>query len=364
MTEMTTSTHIEEKIWEDRIDAMPCANCLICNAGGQVLYGGLRDRAFASPGLWNLRSCQDSACGTLWLDPMPTTADVWKAYRDYYTHADHLTNQLKQDFARRLFRQSIALLKASYLNRRYGYHKNQKKLQGFLLGWVAHVMPWRRSDWDYSVMFFPYLQDGKLLEVGCGSGSLLAEMAELGWQVEGLDVDPSAVTTAKMKGLHVKLGTLEESNYPDSYFDAICMSHVIEHVHDPVRLLRECHRVLKPGGRLSMVTPNAQSFLHRLFGHSWFALEPPRHLHIFTRSTLKTLLQRSGFQTADVFATIRDADGLFVASRSIRRSGKFKQNSEQPRSEKIYGRIAQVFEWVLAKVNPCAGEELTAVAKK
>ena len=213
-------------------------------------------------------------------------------------------------------------------------------------------------------MFLPYLSGGRLLEVGSGAGYLLQELRQLGWEVEGVDVDQAALQNARMKGLNVSLGPLEDLHYPNDHFDAICMSHVIEHVHDPIRLLQECHRILKPGGQLSLITPNAQSFCHRLFGSSWFALEPPRHLYIFTRSTMQNLLKDSGFDAADVFTTIRDANNLFVHSRSIRLSGRCEMYSRQPYTERIKGRLAQAFECLLLGVVPCVGEELSATAWK
>jgi ubiquinone/menaquinone biosynthesis C-methylase UbiE len=213
-------------------------------------------------------------------------------------------------------------------------------------------------------MFLPSVRGGRLLEVGCGSGDLLLGLRELGWKVEGIDVDPMAVENSTRRGLDVRQGTLEALCYSENTFDAVVMSHVIEHVHDPIGLLRECFRILKPGGRISFVTPNAQSLCHRMFGHAWFALEPPRHLHIFTPNAMRALMQRSGFHNARVFTSIRDADGLFVASRSIQRTGHVKMRSSQPYAEKIFGRSVQVFEWLLTKVDPSAGEELSVLAQK
>src|SRR5206468_4239492 len=136
-------------------------------------------------------------------------------------------------------------------------------------------------NFEFSVFYLPSMRDGRLLEIGVGSGQMLAAMRTHGWQVEGVDLDPAAVRNAQAKGLPVKLGTLEEQNYPDCSFDAIVMSHVIEHVPAPVSFLNECRRVLKPHGRLVLITPNSDSLGHRLYDRNWRGLEPPRHLHIF-----------------------------------------------------------------------------------
>ena len=349
---------------QERIDAEPLNNCPICGSAGSVLYGDLRDRTFDATGSWSFRICRNSACRLLWLDPMPSSEHLWKAYRHYYTHSDTVSGHFKQDLPRRLFRRAIAFLKIRYLMLKYGYCTPGKVSDRSFLGWAAYVMPWRRSEWDVSAMFLARVTGGALLEVGCGGGDLLRGLRDMGWEVEGIDVDPAAVKAAKAKSLTVTLGSLETVHYPDDHFDAICMCHVIEHVRDPVTLLRECHRILKPNGRLSLVTPNADSFLHRLFGYAWFPLEPPRHLHLFTSATIRVLLRTSGFDTVRTFTTIRDADGLFVASRSIQRTGRFKMRSAQQRSEKILGRMAQVLEFAFLSVNGTAGEELSVIAQK
>jgi 2-polyprenyl-3-methyl-5-hydroxy-6-metoxy-1,4-benzoquinol methylase len=348
----------------EAMDSFPKSTCLMCGSEGLVRYEQLSDRAFHAPGKWTLKQCPNSACNLMWLDPMPSEKDIWKAYTTYYTHPDAPSDEREADFVRRIFRQTIEILKRSFLNRKYGYTGNSLTLQTNILGLLAYMMPWRKSDWDMSVMFLPWLKDGKLLEIGCGSGDLLNGMRKLGWDTQGVDVDSAALENARNKGLRVTLGLLEEMHFAKDSFDAICMAHVIEHVHDPLKLLTECRRILKPGGRLTLVTPNAQSFCHRLFGRAWFALEPPRHLHIFTISTMAQLLKEAGFDSREVFTTIRDTDGLFVASQSIRRTGRFTMRSRQPYVEKILGRFVQIAEWLLLKVSPTAGEELSAKAVK
>jgi 2-polyprenyl-3-methyl-5-hydroxy-6-metoxy-1,4-benzoquinol methylase len=78
-------------------------------------------------------------------------------------------------------------------------------------------------------------------------------------------------------------------------FDVITLSHVIEHVHDVGGTLRACHRLLKPGGRLWLETPNVAALGHKVFGVNWRGLEAPRHLVLFSAPALKQLLQDAGF---------------------------------------------------------------------
>ncbi len=79
----------------------------------------------------------------------------------------------------------------------------------------------------------------RVLDVGCGNGEFLKRAKGLGWEVYGLDFDPKAVTAAQASGIHATVGDLESARYPSEHFDAVTMSHVIEHLHDPVEALRE-----------------------------------------------------------------------------------------------------------------------------
>jgi 2-polyprenyl-3-methyl-5-hydroxy-6-metoxy-1,4-benzoquinol methylase len=247
---------------------------------------------------------------------------------------------------------------------RYGYLNDGLSDWGKMLGRLIYFHPGRRADLDFSVMYLPAQPNRRLLDVGCGDGRMLKLMQDLGWCVEGVDFDPVAVENGKNKGLKVRLGTLEDQIYPDNHFDVITMSHLIEHVCDPLRLLLECYRILKPGGRLVVVTPNSGSWGHRIFRESWLHLDPPRHLYIFSLPSLRNIITKAGFQRARLSTIIRDANGTFLASRSIRDTGKHKRSNSQPRSIRSWGRVMQFLEWAILKVRPGLGEEIALTAVK
>jgi SAM-dependent methyltransferase len=232
------------------------------------------------------------------------------------------------------------------------------------IGLIVYFDPGLRSGLDFRVMYLPAQPNRRLLEVECGSGQMLKFMQDLGWCVEGVDFDPAGVGNANAKGLQVRLGTLESQKYPNDYFDVIPMGHLIEHVHDPLQLMRECNRILKPGGSLVVVTPNGESWGHKLFKDTWRGLEPPRHLHIFTSPSLRSLAKRAGFQKLRMSTTIRDANGLFLASRSIQRKGKHVMGRHQPLPLRIWARGMQLVEWAILKVRPGMGEEIVLLGEK
>jgi SAM-dependent methyltransferase len=336
------------------IRSRPQSACINCGGPGVPLYADLDDRLFGASGTWSLRRCGNSACGLLWLDPMPVEEDIHKAYASYYTHA---VPQAEDGLLRRLFSSA----KRGYLANHYGYSASAVER---LLGLLPWFYPGRPAELDFSVMWLKAGARGRLLDVGAGSGWLVEHMNALGWQAEGLDFDPQSVASARGRGLVFHQGGLPQQNFAEASFDALTMSHCIEHVHDPLAWLVEARRILKPGGRLALATPNNASFGHATFGESWFALDPPRHLHLFNSAAMTTLMQRAGFTKFRVFTSIRDANGTFIASRAIRSAGKFDMLAPVGAMEKIAGRGVQLVEALVKAVRPSAGEDLVVLAER
>ena len=142
-------------------------------------------------------------------------------------------------------------------------------------------MPGVRRAADRLVRFVPApaSQDARLLDVGCGSGTYMKLMRDLGWHVRGVELDEGAVRTARKAKLDVRQGTMDDLDPEvDGLFDVVTVGHVIEHTHDPIAALRAACAVLKPGGMLWIGTPNLGSLGAHLFRARWRALEPPRHL--------------------------------------------------------------------------------------
>lgn len=272
------------------IRTKPEPRCALCGSEGKVMYEQQRDRLFSAPGSWTIKRCSNLECGVIWPDPMPIEADIYKAYTNYYTHAS--SKQGKRFAWLRAFYQQM---KRGYWSGKYGYCIPSVNSVHVALGKLLYLLPLRRREVDECVRYLPALPQGKLLDVGCGSGEWLLTMRELGWQVDGVDFDDNAVKVARQKGLNVACGDLHQQNYLNDQFDAITLNHVIEHVPDPIRTLVECRRILKPGGKLAIFTPNGASLSHRLFKQDWRGLETPRHLHVYSNDSLLRLLQQAGF---------------------------------------------------------------------
>ena len=181
-------------------------------------------------------------------------------------------------------------------------------------------------------------------------------MRELGWTVQGLEPDPKAAAVAREQGIEVIESPIERTPLVADAFDVITMSHVIEHVPDPIALLVAARRALKPGGMLFVFTPNADSWGHAMFGRSWYPLEPPRHLHIFRSRNLVACAERAGLRAVHLRTTGR-LHLIFDASVSIRRTGRYGFDDPAIRAS-LSDRLFRVAENLLVPLRPHAGEEI------
>lgn len=168
----------------------------------------------------------------------------------------------------------------------------------------------------------PWHGSGRLLDFGCGGGSFLKRMADRGWQVIGLDAAVGAVRRIQEDlGLQALVGSLPHADLRPCSFDVVTMWHSLEHVHDPLSILREAYRLLVPGGRLVVATPNIESLPYYWFGQSWFGLDLPRHLTHFTPRTLASMLQTAGFHVQQS-RMLRHSDWLRSSAKLALRQGR------------------------------------------
>ena len=145
----------------------------------------------------------------------------------------------------------------------------------------------------------PPAPPGRFLEVGTGSGERLVQFAGAGWEVVGQDIDPKAGHLARERGIAVHGCAVDDLVGREAPFDLIGLSHVLEHAADPGAMLRACAALLAPGGRMCVISPNANGLGRLLFGRWWFGLDQPRHLAIPTLDSLAHLTERLGLVTED-----------------------------------------------------------------
>jgi len=205
----------------------------------------------------------------------------------------------------------------------------------------------------------PATATGRLLDFGCGDGTFMHRMQRAGWFVSGIEPDPVAVKTLRGRYGYDVRQSIEDFGRDEERFDVVTLCHVIEHMSDPIAALRALRRVLKPGGRIIIVTPNAKSLGAKTFGKFWRGLEPPRHFNVFTPKSLRCALQQAGYAVIDLTSETRSARRLFWMSVLALRG--LREIELNPRSEHLIkwaGYGFQLVEALWALLNGEAGEEI------
>jgi 2-polyprenyl-3-methyl-5-hydroxy-6-metoxy-1,4-benzoquinol methylase len=142
----------------------------------------------------------------------------------------------------------------------------------------------------------------RLLDIGCGDGSLLKVAAEDGWDISGSEVSEVKLI-ANEKEVPIYTGQLDALQVPENSFDLVTSFHVIEHLIDPMALLRLASRVLKPGGIVFLETPNIGGIGALVKKGRWSMIIPPEHIVYFNPASLKFALKAGGFKHVDSATT-------------------------------------------------------------
>ncbi len=157
-------------------------------------------------------------------------------------------------------------------------------------------------------------QGRRLLDIGAGAGHFVAHLRHHGWDAYG--VEPGRQARAAAELLHgLSLDTPDAiPQMPACSFDVVTMWHVLEHVHEPQTYLEHVHRLLTDDGLVVIAVPNPSSYDAQYYGRFWAAWDVPRHLWHFSRRSMETLLDRSGFRITA--SRSMPFDAFYVALRS------------------------------------------------
>ena len=250
--------------------------CIVCGGAASRLLHSVEYLDQGYPGRFEMREC--GGCGFLFNSPRLSDPEIERLYTgDYYVF-----NERERDAVRR-----VALL------------------AGQTIG-VAQQLTDKRD----------------LLEVGCAKGYLLALLQARGWSVRGVELSGDAAAFARDRfALQVHTGTIESwtSSAGFTPSSVVLSTDVIEHVTDPLEFLRAMHRAVKPEGWLVLGTPNADSDHRRALGEHWLGFNP-FHIHLFSPSTLGSLLKRTGFELLDAYTCTNGDPPAASASSGVRQS--------------------------------------------
>lgn len=317
-----------------RLEEVPCPRC----RGGErhtVIRG--RDYLHGLPGEFLVAECD--RCGMWFQNPRPVAEDFVQLYPDdYRPHAPAAGREL----------QAIPASRARYLRDELGY--------GELAATARRSTDWRTfafwnpiHRWHAGMDLLPrFVPEGRLLEVGCGSGERLRTLREHGWRrLEGIELVPAAAAEARQHGFTVECGPLEEliEQYPDATFDVIVSSMVIEHLPDPFGAVGRMAAKLKPGGQFLFSTICRDAADAAMYGKRWGGLDLPRHLAFFRRADLAAMLAAS-FERVEYFHQVAPID--FVRAATWRRDDGERHLIDSLVLRAGESRVARLFSSALA----------------
>jgi SAM-dependent methyltransferase len=274
---------------DSRIEVVACD---LCGPGPATKTLTALDLHNNLPGVWDVVRCD--RCGLAFTNPRPNPAHIGEFYPDNYpcyrpsgpAEIPAAPPAGMKGFKRRL--------RAQAMRQHLGYHSESIPASLF---WKVITFPLKRSLDVSLVPRFP--KDAKpprLLEIGCGVGSRLLEMKELGWDVCGIEPSDLAASHARAAGLDVKTSLLEEAEFPAVRFDCIVLNMVLEHLHSPKAGLAMIGAWLKPGGEILISVPDFDGVEARLYGQYHYGLQVPTHLYHFTPATLAPFLAGYSFK--------------------------------------------------------------------
>lgn len=242
--------------------------CPICESSTHYSFSS-RDLMFNLYKRYDYYTC--SVCDSVFQNPMPTNKQINSFYPANYSVFDEKSQN-----------RTISPLKQALLWRCHNYSHLDPSPIFKLLSYITTPF--------YTLNRPAYIENGVLLDVGCGNGRYLSTMRSLGWSVQGVEVSEIGFNVCQTAGLNVHHGDLASATFPDNSFDVITVRHVIEHIRDVHALTDELSRILKPKGKLIIETPNSDALGREYLGTNWYANEVPRHLILFSKENLVHLM--------------------------------------------------------------------------
>jgi 2-polyprenyl-3-methyl-5-hydroxy-6-metoxy-1,4-benzoquinol methylase len=254
--------------------------CCVCETDDALPVGVGEDFEYRTSADTFL-AMQCSSCGLVYLNPRPSVSEFERIYPENY----HAFDFSEEDF---------------------GFvHKVRSRLEAKRLLELCKDLP----------------DDARILDVGCGDGfhlKLLKKYGKASWRLEGVDIDKRAAEMAERSGLEVHTGNIEELDLQKNSYDLAIMFQTIEHVEKPENVLSAALEVLKPGGKLVVVTDNTDSIDFKFFkGSYWGGYHFPRHWNLFNRKSLAKLAKKTGFEIAKLTTVVSPVNWVYSIHNSL-----------------------------------------------
>ncbi len=278
-------------------------SCPLCGSSDSSVVMTSKDNLCGLPGEFHVERCH--ACGHRFMNPRPVLESLAACYPQQY--GPH------QSVPRTAGDSGDTSKSGNDINNDATVAGRPMYLRILPLRYVPglkHFYNWLMDDRSQPVPISPVLTQGtagvtaiaatlpekrRALELGCATGQYLVRLQDAGWLATGIEPGERPAWIAKEAGLDVHCGTLEATELQSEQFELAAAWMVIEHVPDAKETLRRLNALLVPGGTLLFSIPNAGCWEAWFFGKYWYVWELPRHLHHFTPSSIRKLLEECGF---------------------------------------------------------------------
>lgn len=232
--------------------------CPLCKSGLFLNHAEVKDHAISKE---TFLLCQCSRCSLIFTNPRPDIESINKYYEseDYISHQNRSNNFT--NILYKLVRKFTVKNKVSLINR---------------------INP----------------SKGKLLDIGCGTGYFLKEASKQNWRVTGIEPNEGARNISLEKNIKV-YQSLEEIK-KDKKFDVITLFHVLEHIHELRKTGKQLLKHLKNYGTMLIAVPNQKSFDAIHYENNWAALDVPRHLYHFNKTSMDKFAEEIGMKIVDI----------------------------------------------------------------
>ena len=167
-------------------------------------------------------------------------------------------------------------------------------------------------------------EPGKILDIGTSTGTMLDVFKEHGWETWGVEPSKSGFIAEK-KGHKIIHDYFEKSDLKSNFFDMVILNHVLEHLDDPIEVLKKVYKVLKKGGIVFVDVPNFGGLSSKLLGRYWPYLAPEEHKQQFTKDRLKSVFRKSEFKVlhwesrSDIFEFANPFSELWLALTTLKK---------------------------------------------
>ncbi|OFX17430.1 MAG: hypothetical protein A2033_07840 [Bacteroidetes bacterium GWA2_31_9] len=165
--------------------------------------------------------------------------------------------------------------------------------------------------------FEKFKKTNRIFDVGCGQGFFLKEAIKRGWKVFGTEFSPAAIEICKNRGIEMKIGKLNPSDFKPNSFDIITSFEVLEHINNPKEEMENIAKLLRFEGLFYCTTPNFNSLVTRYIKNKSYIISYPEHLIYFTKTTLNHLIINAGFKIYKFKSTGFSPTMLFRSSQIL-----------------------------------------------